>query len=46
VAPGALDDAIGRAALVEHVGKSGAALERVTLADGRPVVVKRVTPET
>ena len=47
VAPGGiLDDAIGRAALVEHVGKSGAALERVTLGDGRTVVVKRVTPET
>ena len=47
VAPGGiLDDAIGRAALVEHVGKSGAALERVTLADGRTVVVKRVTPES
>ncbi|WP_432478327.1 hypothetical protein [Nocardioides sp. GXQ0305] len=47
MAPGGiLDDAIGRAALVEHVGKSGAALERVTLADGRTVVVKRVTPET
>ena len=46
VAPGALDDAIGRAAVVEHVGKSGAALERVTLADGSTVVVKRVTPET
>lgn len=41
-----LDDAIGRAALAEHVGKSGAALERVTLGDGRTVVVKRVTPET
>lgn len=41
-----LDDAIGRAALVEHLGKSGAALERVTLADGSTVVVKRVTPET
>jgi hypothetical protein len=47
VAPGGiLDDAIGRAALVEHVGKSGAALERMTLADGRRVVVKRVTPES
>lgn len=47
VAPGGiLDDAIGRAALVEHVGKSGAALERVTLRDGRTVVVKRVTPES
>jgi hypothetical protein len=41
-----LDDAIGRAALAEHVGKSGAALERVTLGSGRTVVVKRVTPET
>ncbi len=41
-----LDDAIGRAALAENVGKSGAALERVTLGDGRTVVVKRVTPET
>ena len=41
-----LDDATGRAALVEHVGKSGAALERLTLADGRTVVVKRITPET
>ena len=47
MAPGhILDDAIGRAALVEHVGMSGAALERVTLRDGRTVVVKRVTPET
>ena len=43
---GSLDDAIGRAALVEHVGKSGAALDRVTLADGHTVVVKRVTPAT
>ena len=47
VAPGgSLDDAIGRAALIDNVGKSGAALERVTLADGRTVVVKRVTPAT
>ena len=47
MAPGGiLDDAVGRAALVEHVGKSGAALERVTLGDGRSVVVKRVTPAT
>ena len=45
-AGGILDDAIGRAALVEHVGKSGAALERMRLADGRSVVVKRVTPES
>ncbi len=41
-----LADATGRAALVEHVGKSGAALERLTLRDGRTVVVKRITPET
>ncbi|QBR93207.1 hypothetical protein [Nocardioides euryhalodurans] len=47
MAPGGLlDDAIGRAELAEHVGKSGAALERVTLADGRTVVVKRITPAT
>ena len=41
-----LDDATERTVLVEHVGKSGALLERVTLADGRRVVVKRITPET
>jgi hypothetical protein len=41
-----LDDVVARTALVEHVGKSGAALERVTLGDGRTVVVKRITPET
>jgi len=41
-----LDDATERAVLAEHVGKSGAVLERVTLADGRRVVVKRITPET
>jgi hypothetical protein len=41
-----LDDAIERTVLTEHVGKSGAALERVTLADGRRVVVKRITPES
>jgi hypothetical protein len=43
---GFLDDATERAVLAEHVGKSGAVLERVTLADGRRVVVKRITPET
>ncbi len=41
-----LDDAIERTVLAEHVGKSGAVLERVTLGDGRRVVVKRITPET
>ena len=44
--PGLLDDALERTALVEHVGKSGAALERVRLRDGRSVIVKRITPET
>jgi hypothetical protein len=39
-------DGLERTVLSEHVGKSGAALERVTLRDGRSVVVKRVTPET
>ncbi len=43
---GLLGDATDRAILAEHVGKSGAALERVTLRDGRTVVVKRVTPES
>lgn len=41
-----LDDVLARTALVEHVGMSGAALERVTLGDGRTVVVKRITPAT
>ena len=41
-----LDDVVGRTTLVEHVGKSGAALERVALGDGRTVIVKRITPET
>jgi hypothetical protein len=43
---GILGDATDRAILAEHVGKSGAALERVTLRDGRTLVVKRVTPES
>lgn len=41
-----LDHVLAREALVEHVGMSGAALERVTLGDGRIVVVKRITPAT
>jgi hypothetical protein len=41
-----LDDAVRRDPLVGHVGKSGAALERVLLADGRRVVVKRLHPST
>ncbi|HEX6148960.1 hypothetical protein [Nocardioides sp.] len=41
-----LDDVAVRTTLVEHLGKSGAALERVTLGDGRTVIVKRITPDT
>lgn len=41
-----LDDAVRREPLAGHDGKSGAALERVVLADGRRVVVKRLDPAT
>ena len=41
-----LDGAVERTVLSEHVGKSGAALERVRLHDGRALVVKRVTVES
>lgn len=41
-----LAGATERAVLAGHVGKSGAALERLTLRDGRRVVVKRVTPDS
>lgn len=41
-----LDDAVRREPLVGHDGKSGATLERVELADGRRVVVKRLDPAT
>ncbi len=41
-----LHDAVERTVLAEHVGKSGAVLERMRLGDGRRVVVKRVTPAT
>lgn len=45
--PGAyLETAVERTALTEHVGKSGAGLERVLLADGRRLVVKRASPRT
>ena len=39
----ALDSATAQGTLGED-GRSGAALERMTLADGRPVVVKRYDP--
>jgi hypothetical protein len=39
-----LDDAVRREPLAGHDGKSGAALERVVLSDGRRVVVKRLDP--
>ncbi|HET7689642.1 MAG TPA: hypothetical protein VFK41_04655 [Nocardioidaceae bacterium] len=41
----ALDTARERVPLVENEGKSGATLERVVLADGRRVIVKRFDPE-
>lgn len=41
-----LDGALRREPLDGHDGKSGAALERVVLADGRRVVVKRLDPST
>jgi len=41
-----LQNAVERLPLVDHEGKSGAALERVLLADGRRLVVKRFSPST
>jgi hypothetical protein len=41
-----LRDVVEREILAEHAGMSGAGLERVRLADGRRLVVKRVTPQT
>jgi hypothetical protein len=41
-----LDDAVLREPMAGHDGKSGAALERAVLADGRRVVVKRLDPST
>lgn len=38
-----LHDAVRRAVITGHDGKSGAGLERVWLADGRALVVKRTT---
>ena len=39
-------DAVERVTLAGHEGKSGAGLERVRLADGRALVVKRFTRDT
>lgn len=41
-----LDDAVLREPMAGHDGKSGAALERVVLADGRRMVVKRLDPSS
>ncbi|HET6937783.1 MAG TPA: hypothetical protein VFI19_04235, partial [Nocardioides sp.] len=41
-----LRNVVEREALAEHAGMSGAGLERVRLADGRRLVVKRVSPRT
>jgi hypothetical protein len=41
-----LQDVVERVVLTEHAGLSGAGLERVRLADGRRLVVKRVSPRT
>jgi hypothetical protein len=41
-----LGDVVERVALAGHVGKSGAALERVRTADGASYVVKRVTEDS
>jgi len=43
---GYLDSAVERVPFGDHVGKSGATLERVLLADGRRVVVKKLSPAT
>jgi tRNA A-37 threonylcarbamoyl transferase component Bud32 len=39
-----LTDAVERVVLTEHTGLSGAAIERVRLADGRSLIVKRFNP--
>jgi thiamine kinase-like enzyme len=39
-------DAVERAVISGHEGKSGAGLERLRLADGRLLVVKRIDPAT
>src|SRR4051812_40836620 len=44
--PELLQEVVEREMLAEHAGLSGAGLERVRLADGRRLVVKRVSPQT
>jgi hypothetical protein len=41
-----LDDMVERVPMVGHEGKSGALLERLTLSDGRRLIVKRFSPQT
>ena len=41
-----LDEVVERAVMIDHEGKSGALLERVMLADGRRLIVKRFSPAT
>jgi len=41
-----LDNSVERVPMVDHEGKSGALLERVTLPDGRRLIVKRFLPKT
>ena len=41
-----LDDSVERVPMIDHEGKSGALLERVRLADGRRLIVKRFSPKT
>ena len=41
-----LDDVVERVPMVDHEGKSGALLGRVTLAGGRCLIVKRFSPES
>jgi len=41
-----LRDAVERAPVAGHVGKSGASLERVRVRDGRVLLVKRVDAGT
>jgi hypothetical protein len=40
-----LRDVVERTVVSDHVGKSGAGLERVRLRDGRVLVVKRIDPQ-